>query len=90
MLDRRWLAPLPEADLLAAVGDCAAVLVVDEGRRSGGVAEGVLAVLDDHGGETPSARVCGEDSFIPLGPAASAVLVQVEDVGQAALGLVRS
>src|SRR5690606_5157397 len=36
VVDLRWLAPLPEAELLAAVSHYPCVLVVDETRRSGG------------------------------------------------------
>ena len=49
VVDLRWLAPLPIDDLLAAPTAYRRVLVVDETRRSGGVAEGVVAALVDAG-----------------------------------------
>jgi 2-oxoisovalerate dehydrogenase E1 component len=43
IIDLRWLSPLPERSLLAALGDVPNILVVDETRRSGGLAEGLMA-----------------------------------------------
>ncbi|MGO0576444.1 dehydrogenase E1 component subunit alpha/beta [Ornithinimicrobium panacihumi] len=80
LLDLRWIAPLPEADLLRRAAAYPAVLVVDETRRSGGVSEGVLAALADGGYAGRVARVCSVDSVIPLGPAAATVLLSEEDV----------
>lgn len=75
VLDLRWLAPLPHEAVAREAAGCASVLVVDEGRRSGGVAEPVLAGLVESGlGGRPVARVTGEDTYIPLGPAADTVL----------------
>lgn len=84
VLDLRWLTPLPVADLVAAAGEATAVLVVDETRASGGVSESVLAALVDAGVDTPVRRVTSDDSFIPLGPAANAVLLDEEQVQHAA------
>ncbi|MCA9655869.1 MAG: MFS transporter [Myxococcales bacterium] len=75
VLDLRWLAPLPVADLLEAANGAERVLVVDETRRSGGVSEGILAELVDAGFRGVVRRVTSLDSFIPLGPAADHVLV---------------
>ena len=41
VLDLRWLTPLPVASLVAATERARRVLVVDEGRKSGGVGESV-------------------------------------------------
>ncbi|MCE1178374.1 MAG: MFS transporter [Micrococcales bacterium] len=87
VLDLRWLTPLPAEDMLAAVGSAQRVLVVDETRASGGVSESVLALLADHGVGAPVARVCSDDSFIPLGPAADTVLLDEERIHAAALHL---
>ena len=59
---------------------CAAVLVVDETRHSGGVSEAVVAALVDAGYQAPISRVTSADSFIPLGPAADAVLLSEEEI----------
>jgi len=80
VLDLRWLAPLPEADLLEQVRAYRRVLVVDETRRSGGVAESVLGVLADAGYDGVVRRVTSEDSYVPLGPAAEHVLLSADDV----------
>ncbi|MDQ7908496.1 thiamine pyrophosphate-dependent enzyme [Phytohabitans sp. ZYX-F-186] len=75
VLDLRWLAPLPEADILRAAAAFPRVLVVDETRRSGGVSEAVVTLLADHGYPGRVARVTSDDSYVPLGPAAGAVLL---------------
>ena len=51
------------------------------------MAEGVAAVLADAGFPGPVRRVAAEDSFIPLGPAARAVLVAEEQVDKEARAL---
>ena len=89
VLDLRWLAPLPVPDLLREAGVTGRVLVVDETRRTGGVSEGVLAALADHGFPGPVARVASADSFIPLGDAARHVLVSEEEIEKAAAALTR-
>ena len=88
VLDLRWLAPLPVADILIAAGATGRVLVVDETRRTGGVSEGVLAALVDAGFDGRVARVASKDSFVPLGDAARLVLVSEGEIEEAALRLV--
>jgi 2-oxoisovalerate dehydrogenase E1 component len=90
VVDLRWLAPLPMDDVLREAQATGRVLVVDETRRSGGVSEGVLAVLVDAGFEGRMGRVASADSFIPLGDAALHVLVSEEDIENAARRLARS
>jgi 2-oxoisovalerate dehydrogenase E1 component len=87
VVDLRWLAPLPVADIIRESSATGRVLVVDETRRSGGVGEGVLAALVDAGYVGVARRVAGVDSFIPLGPAAAHVLVSEDQVVQAARSL---
>jgi len=84
VLDLRWLAPLPVADMLRAARATGRVLVVDETRASGGVSEGVVTALIDHGFAGPIARVAGADTFIPLGAAAAHVLVDEARIEAAA------
>ena len=84
VLDLRWLAPLPAADLVRHATATGAVLVADETRRSGGVSEGVITALTDAGFDGPVARVTSEDSFIPLGAAARTVLLSQQTVETAA------
>jgi 2-oxoisovalerate dehydrogenase E1 component len=89
VLDLRWLAPLPFEDLLRAAGATGRVLVADETRRTGGVSEGVITTLIDAGFTGRIARVASQDSFIPLGDAAAAVLISAEGVEEAARDLLR-
>lgn len=87
VIDLRWLAPLPVADMLAEAHATGCVLVVDETRASGGVSEGVVTALIDHGYSGALARVASHDSFIPLGDAALEVLLSEETIEAAALKL---
>jgi 2-oxoisovalerate dehydrogenase E1 component len=87
VVDLRWLAPLPADDLLREARATGSVLVVDETRRTGGVSEGVLAALVDAGFDGRLARVASKDSFVPLGDAASLVLVSEEEIEEAAVTL---
>ncbi|MGY0005930.1 thiamine pyrophosphate-dependent enzyme, partial [Micromonospora sp. I033] len=84
VVDLRWLAPLPVADVIREASATGRVLVVDETRRSGGVGEGVIAALVDAGYVGTARRVAGLDSFVPLGPAARQVLVSEEAITQGA------
>ncbi|MEO3823920.1 thiamine pyrophosphate-dependent enzyme [Actinomadura sp. B10D3] len=90
VLDLRWLAPLPVEDLLREARATGAVLVADETRRTGGVAEGVLAALADAGFQGRAARAASEDSFIPLGDAARHVLLSEDAIEDAAGKLLTS
>jgi 2-oxoisovalerate dehydrogenase E1 component len=89
VVDLRWLAPLPTEDLLREAETTGKVLIVDETRRTGGVSEGVMAALIDAGFRGILHRVTSEDSFIPLGPAANAVLLDEATIEQAAMDLIR-
>ncbi|MFE2955397.1 thiamine pyrophosphate-dependent enzyme [Nocardia tengchongensis] len=89
VLDLRWLAPLPVADLLDHARATGRVLIADETRRSGGVSEAVCTALLDAGFEGRIARVTSADSFVPLGPAASTVLLDEAAIEAAALTLGR-
>jgi len=89
VVDMRWISPLPVDDILREAKATGKVLVVDETRSSGGVAEGVLATLIDHGFSGPMARVASKDSFIPLGDAAKLVLLSESEIEAAADRLLR-
>jgi len=84
VLDLQWLSPLPIVDLLAHAQRFGRVLVVDETRSSGGVAEGVMSALADVEYDGIVRRIAGRDSFIPLGPAAAEVLLSVDQIVAAA------
>ena len=63
------------------------VLVVDECRRTGSPSEEIIARLGELGSGARVSRVTGDDTYIPLGPAANAVLVSEADIVAAALAL---
>jgi 2-oxoisovalerate dehydrogenase E1 component len=88
VLDLRWLSPLPVRDILREAAATGRVLVVDETRRTGGVSEAVLAALVDGGFRGAIRRVASADSFIPLGDAARAVLLDEPTVLAAARQLI--
>jgi 2-oxoisovalerate dehydrogenase E1 component len=88
ILDLRWLAPLPVEDLVREATATGRVLIVDETRRSGGVSEGILAALVDAGFDGQMKRVTSHDSFVPLGGAATHVLVSEHDIATAVAELV--
>lgn len=85
VLDLRWLKPLNRELITLHAGQIGKVLVVDEGRRTGGIAEEIFTVIDESHGPAPvKRRVCGEDTYIPLGSAANLVLVSENDIMDAA------
>jgi 2-oxoisovalerate dehydrogenase E1 component len=90
VVDLRWLSPLPIADLIREASATERVLVVDETRRTGGVAEGVIATLVDAGYVGSVRRIAAVDTFLPLGPATSHVLVGEADIERAARTLLGS
>jgi 2-oxoisovalerate dehydrogenase E1 component len=86
VMDLRWLNPLPTEVIRSHAAEVGAVLVVDECRATGGgVADAIVADLAERriGGRLASVRAV--DSFVPLGPATSAVLVGVDQVVAAAV-----
>ena len=88
IVDTRWLSPLPKDALTRDVEGCETILVVDETRHSGGVAEALMA----HFAETAPARLArltAEDSFIATGPAYAATMPSRDSITQAALDLVK-
>jgi 2-oxoisovalerate dehydrogenase E1 component len=74
IVDTRWLSPLPKEALTAAVKGCRNILIVDETRHSGGVAEALMAHFHEAAPEVPLARLTAEDSFIATGPAYAATM----------------
>ena len=88
IIDLRWLAPLDEAAIAAAVGSCKAVLIVDECRRTGSQSEALMTMLIERLEVPPRLRrLTAEDCFIPLGRAATVTLPSKESIIAAALSL---
>ena len=85
VVDLRWLAPLNNAFIAAQAASARRIIVVDEGRRSAGVGEGVITAIVEGGfGATPLRRVVGADTFTPLAGAALLVLPGESDIVAAA------
>lgn len=90
VLDLRWLVPLNEALIAEQAAACRSVLVLDEGRRSGGLGEAIITALVERGqGGKPIARVCGADTYTPLASAAFLVLPDEDAVEASARRLLR-
>ena len=87
IVDLRWLAPLDETAILQHAEATGRVLVVDEGRRSGGISEAIAALLAEKRPQVRYARLVGEDCYIPLGPAANTVLPTEPRIIEAAAAL---
>ena len=90
VVDVRWLAPLNADGLLAAVGDCKKILIVDECRISGSVSEALMALFVERAPDKQLRRIAAEDSFIPLGKAAMLTLPSRDSIVEAALALAGS
>jgi 2-oxoisovalerate dehydrogenase E1 component len=85
IVDLRWLVPLNAAAVARHAGECARILVVDEGRKSAGVGEGIItAVVEAGHGAKPLRRVVGVDTYTPLAGAALLVLPGDTDIVAAA------
>ena len=86
VLDLRWLNPLPTDAIRSHVAEVGSVVVVDECRATGGgIADAIVADLAERRIGRRLASVRAVDSFVPLGPATSAVLVGVDQVVAAAV-----
>ncbi|WP_368565780.1 thiamine pyrophosphate-dependent enzyme [Pseudoxanthomonas sp. UTMC 1351] len=88
VVDLRWLVPLNEAFIAEQAGSAERILIVDEGRHSAGVGEGVITAVVEAGlGAKPLERVVGVDTYTPLAGAAFLVLPGDEDIVAAAARL---
>jgi len=83
--DLRWLVPLNDAWIREQAASAKRILIVDEGRRSAGVGEGIItAVVEGGFGARPFRRVVGADTFTPLAGAAFLVIPSEADIIAAA------
>ncbi len=80
VVDLRWLAPLPIDALVPHVEATGKLLIVDECRRSSGIADTVAAEIYERVGSVRVRRVMAPDTYIPLGDAANLVLVSEADI----------
>lgn len=88
VIDTRWLSPLPKEALTAAVHGAKRILVVDETRHSGGVAEALMAHFHEVT-DLPLARITAEDSFIATGPAYAATMPSADSIFAAAMEMLK-
>ena len=85
VIDLQWLAPLPIQSLVKALKSCQRILLVDEGRDSGSLSEGLLTRLYQQVTPCPTMRrLVGKNSFISLGDSWRTLLPQVTDIVLAA------
>ena len=88
VLDLRTLVPLHTDEIVTALGNCRNILIVDECRRRGSLSEELFTALHEaKPGHFHINRLCAEDSFIPLGSAAYAVLPSKQQIIEHALAL---
>jgi 2-oxoisovalerate dehydrogenase E1 component len=85
VVDLRWLVPLNDGYIREQAATAKRILIVDEGRRSAGVGEGIItAVVEGGYGARPFRRVVGADTFTPLAGAAFLVIPSEEEIVAAA------
>lgn len=85
VVDLRWLVPLNEKFIVEQAKSARRILIVDEGRHSAGVGEGVVTAIAEGGyAARPFQRVVGADTYTPLAGAAFLVLPGDEDIVAAA------
>ncbi|MDI1351428.1 MAG: thiamine pyrophosphate-dependent enzyme [bacterium] len=88
IVDLRWLSPLPKDAILKEVARAKRVLIVDEGRESGSLSEGLITLLVEHAAsDLKLKRITGKDCFIPLGTAWHYVLPNEDTIIEAVLSL---
>jgi len=91
VVDLRWLVPLNEAYIREQAKSAKRILIVDEGRHSAGVGEGVITAIVEGGyGARPFRRVVGADTFTPLAGAAFLVIPSDEEIIAAAADLAKN
>ncbi|MCE9664277.1 thiamine pyrophosphate-dependent enzyme [Halomonas sp. M5N1S17] len=81
IIDLRWLTAIDHEAVHRHLAECEQVLVVDECRRSGSVSEELITGLVERGMESHRLhRLTAEDSFIPLGRAATVTLPSADAI----------
>jgi 2-oxoisovalerate dehydrogenase E1 component len=81
VVDLRWLQPLNAEAIARHAAECTRIIIVDEGRRSAGIGEGVITAIAESGhGAKPMRRVVGQDTYTPLAGAAFLVIPGENDI----------
>lgn len=90
IIDLRWVAPLRYQALVKEIKDTGAILIVDECRKTGSLAEGlVMNIVERWENHPPIRVVAAHDCFIPLGKGAASGLPSVDSIFKAAVDLLR-
>jgi 2-oxoisovalerate dehydrogenase E1 component len=88
IIDLRWLCPLPQDAILREVAKAKRVLIVDEGRQSGSLSEGLMTLLiEEASSSLKLKRITAKDCFIPLGTAWQYLLPSQESIVEAVIAL---
>jgi len=91
IVDIRWLHPLPISQIMQAIANAPHILIVDECRQSGSISEALVTIITEQSSHPRHiTRLCAQDSFIPLGDAATLVLPDVDSIVAAALCLLQN
>jgi len=81
IIDLRWLSDINIVSLMKALGKCSKILIIDECRKNGCYGEGLVA--DIYTASTKPLKIrlhAAENSFIPLGKAATVTLPSKESI----------
>jgi len=88
IMDLRWLQPLNKKSICKLASKFDTILVVDEGRESASVGEGVVSAIIENSENPPHiSKITGIDSFTPLGDASALVLPNAEAVVKSLVAL---
>ncbi len=81
VMDLRWLQPLNKKSICQLAQKFDTILLVDEGRESASVGEGVISAIVENNLQPPFiSRIVGIDCFTPLGDASALVLPNVDGI----------
>lgn len=81
LMDLRWLQPLNKKSICKLAEKFDTILVVDEGRESASVGEGVVSAIIDGLINPPKIyKITGIDCFTPLGDASALVLPNTDKI----------
>ncbi|MFT4924439.1 MAG: 2-oxoisovalerate dehydrogenase E1 component [Phenylobacterium sp.] len=88
VIDLRWLSDIDQQKLVETTSACDKVLIVDECRHTGSISEALFTMISEGSQQQPVIqRITAEDSFIPLGSAAYAVLPSTEEIVNTAIAM---
>ena len=89
VIDLRWLSPINYKKLAESLKQCKNILIVDECRKTGCHGEGILVELLSIVKGKPKIRLhAAEDSFIPLGAAATSTLPSKNSIIEKSIELI--